>query len=131
MAPFIVAGIIILVILGIIVFPIVNRKQFSKLPFAQKVRILMKEAKGLAYFKNVSEGKTGTLIYVKNKRKIYFYPWILKDGAMYCTREDLFINWDYPEEAPEFTEEERIQALSELENFNKKNAVKIYLNYDA
>ena len=131
MAPFIIGGIIILIILGLIVFPIVNRKQFNKLPFEQKVRVLMNEAKGLAYFKNVSEGKSGTLIYVKNKRKIYFFPWILKDGSMYCMRDDLFIKWDYPEEKPEFTEEEKQQALSELNNYNNKNAVKFIINYDA
>ena len=90
----------------------------------------MKEAKGLIYFKNVSNGRTGTLIYVKNKRKIYLYPWELVDGKMRCTRKDLFEKWDYPEEQPEFTKEETVQALEELEKYNKKYRVKIYLDYD-
>ena len=62
--------IIAVIILGIIVFPLVNRHQFKKMPAEQQVRILMKQAKGLIFFKNISYGKEGKLIYIKNKRKI-------------------------------------------------------------
>lgn len=120
----------VILLLGLIIFPFVNKWQFNRLPFDQKVRILMKQAKGLIYFKNISNGRTGTLIYVKNKRKIYLYPWELIDGKMHCTRKDLFERWDYPEENPEFSKDEIVQALSELDKYNKKYKVKMYLDYD-
>lgn len=126
----IIITVIVILILGFIIFPFVNKWQFNRLPFDQKVRILMKQAKGLIFFKNISNGKTGTLIYVKNKRKIYLYPWELRDGKMLCTRKALFEYWDYPEEKPAFQKDEIVQALSELEKYNKKNAVKLYLDYD-
>lgn len=116
----------VILILGIIIFPLINRRSFRNLPFDQQVRILMKEAKGLIYFKNVSKGSTGTLYYVKNKRKILMFPWILSDGKMLCTRTKPFERWDYPEEKEPLNEDELKQLLSELEKFNKKNAVKIY-----
>ena len=117
------------VLLGLIIIPLFNRAQFNKLPKDQKIRILMKQANKLTYFKNLSDGTTGNLVYIKNKRKIYVYPWELKDGKMVCTREDLFKNWDYPEELPEFTEDEIKLALDELENYNKKNRIKLVVNY--
>lgn len=116
----------VILVLGIIVFPLINRRSFRNLPFDQQIRILMKEAKGLIYFKNVSKGSTGTLYYVKNKRKILMFPWILSDGKMLCTRIKPFERWDYPEEKEPLNEDELKQLLSELEKFNKKNAVKIY-----
>lgn len=121
---------VVILVLGIAVFPFINKKQLQKMPFEQQVRILMKQAKGLIFFKNISNGSSGTLIYIKNKRKIYTYPWILRDGRMLCTRKDLFKNWDYPEEKPEFTEEEKTQAIAELEKYNDKSLVKIYLDLD-
>lgn len=116
----------VIIVLGVIVFPLVNRRSFRNLPPDQQVRILMKEAKGLIYFKNVSKGSTGILYYVKNKRKILAFPWVLSDGKMLCTRENPFKRWDYPEEKELLNEDELKQLLSELEKFNKKNAVKIY-----
>ena len=37
-------------ILGIIIFPLVNRRQFRNLEPDQQIRLIMKEAKGLVYF---------------------------------------------------------------------------------
>ena len=59
----------VVLILGIIIFPLVNRRQFRNLEPDQQIRLIMKEAKGLVYFKNVSNGSTGVLFYVKNKGK--------------------------------------------------------------
>ena len=130
MNPAIIAALIIVFLL-LILLPFFNRNQFNKLPYEQKVRVLMKEAKGLIYFKNVSSGSSGTLYYVKNKRKIYSYPWILKDGKMRCTRTDLFTDWDYPADSPQFTDEEREQAIKELINYNEGKTVKLYIDYEA
>ena len=122
--PYVIIAIAV-IILGIIVFPLINRYQFKKMPAEQQVRILMKQAKGLIFFKNISYGKEGKLVYIKNKRKIYIYPWVLKDGNMLCTRSDLYESWDYPEEKPAFSEEEKLQAVSELEKYNEKSLVKL------
>lgn len=119
--------IVVLLIFGIVVFPIINKRQFKKMPFDQQIRILMKQANKLIYFKNISYGTKGTLIYIKNKRKILTYPWVLIDGRMLCTKENPFTNWDYPEEQPPMTADEIEQAKQELENFNKKSAIKLYL----
>lgn len=129
MPPYVIIVIILVVVLGLFVFPFFNKLQFNRLPEEQKIRILMKQAKGLIYFKNISNGRSGTLYYVKNKRKIFAFPWELKDGKLICTRQDLFKQWDYPEEKPDFTNEEIKQALEELENYNKKNRIKLYLDY--
>lgn len=85
----------------------------------------MKEAKGLIYFKNVSKGREGVLYYVKNKRKILAFTWVLFDGKMLCTRKNPFECWDYPEESEPLNADERKQLMEELEKFNKKNPVKI------
>ncbi len=122
--PYVIIAIAV-IILGIIVFPLINRYQFKKMPAEQQVRILMKQAKGLIFFKNISYGKEGKLVYIKNKRKIYIYPWVLKDGNMLCTRRDLYETWDYPEEKPAFSEEEKLQAVAELEKYNEKSLVKL------
>lgn len=119
--------VVILLILGIIVFPLINRRQLKRMPFDQQVRILMKQAKGLVYFKNISSGTKGTLVYIKNKRKILVFPWILIDGNMLCTRKYPFDHWDYPEEKEKLTEEEFTQAKEELEKYNKKSVVKLML----
>lgn len=118
----------VILILGIIIFPSINRHQFRNLPPEQQVRILMKEAKGLVYFKNVSKGSKGTLFYVKNKRKILAFPWVLSDGKMICTRKHPFEKWDYPEEQEPLNDDELAQVKKEIENFNKKNPVKIVFN---
>lgn len=117
----------VLVVLGVIVFPQINKYQLKKMPVEQQIRILMKQANKLVYWKNISEGAKGTLIYIKNKRKILAYPWVLIDGKMLCTRKNPYDHWDYPEEQPAFTEDEIIQAKEELEKYNKKSAVKLYL----
>ncbi len=117
--------VVVVLVLGIIIFPLINRSQFRNLPPEQQVRIIMKEAKGLIYFKNVSKGRSGILYYVKNKRKILAFPWTLSDGEMLCTRENPFERWDYPEEQEPLNEDELKQLLSELEKYNKKNPVKI------
>ncbi len=132
MNPAIIAALIITVLLlGTVIIPAINKNQFNKLSFEQKVRILMKEANGLIYFKNVASNNEGKLYYVKNKRRIYIYPWVMSGGNMLCTREDLFICWDYPDEEITFTEEEITQALEELEKYNSKNKVKLIINYEA
>lgn len=120
----------VILVLGIIVFPLINRRQFRNLPPDQQIRILMKEAKGLVYFKNVSKGSTGVLFYVKNKRKILAFPWVLEDGKMVCKRENPFERWDYPEEKQPLNEDELKQLSEELEKYNKKNPVKIVFDFD-
>ncbi|MBR3150334.1 MAG: hypothetical protein IKF64_09200 [Eubacterium sp.] len=121
------AAVAAVILLGIIILPLINKWQFKRMPFDQQVRILMKQAKGLVYFKNISSGSKGTLIYVKNKRKILTYPWILVEGKMLCTKENPFDVWDYPEEHPELTDDEIKQAVEELEKYNDKSIVKLYL----
>lgn len=122
--------VVTVLVFGIIIFPIINRKSFRNLPADQKIRILMKEAKGLTYFKNVSKGSTGILYYVKNKRKILAFPWRLADGKMLVTRKEPFKRWDYPEEKEPLTEDELRQLMEEIEKFNKKNPVKLVFNLD-
>lgn len=117
----------VLSVLGLVIFPIVNKRQFSKLPVEQQIRILMKQAKKLIYWKNIGQGTKGSLVYIKNKRKILVYPWVLVDGKMLCTKANPFDRWDYPEDKPEFTEDEIKQALEELEKYNRHNPVKLYL----
>lgn len=121
------AVIIVVLILGFIIFPIINRNQLKKMPYDQQIRILMKQAKGLNYFKNISNGTKGALVYIKNKRKILYYPWVLVDGKMICTKKNPYTNWDYPEEHPAFREEEIEQAKNALLEYNKKKQIKLYL----
>lgn len=118
---------VVVVILGLIIIPIINKHQFKKMPVEQQVRILMKQANKLIYWKNIAQGTKGTLIYIKNKRKILVYPWVLVDGKMLCTKANPFENWDYPEDKPALTDDEIVQALNELEKYNKHNPVKLYL----
>lgn len=120
----------VILVLGIVIFPIINRRSFRNLPPDQQIRILMKEAKGLAYFKNVSKGSTGTLYFVKNKRKILAFPWVIVDGKMVVTRKNPFERWDYPEEKEPLNEDELKQLMEEIEKFNKKNPVKIVFKLD-
>lgn len=125
-AQIIIIVIAVILVLGIIVFPLINRRSFNKLPPDQKIRILMKEANSMAYFKNVSSGSTGVLYFVKNRRKILAFPWKLVDGHMLCLRKNPFEHWDYPEEQAPLTEDEQKLTLVELEKYNKKSTVKIY-----
>ena len=129
MPPTIFAALIIVILLSVVIIPLFNARQFNRLPQEQQVRVLMKQANGLVYFKNVSNGSSGTLYYIKNKRKIFVYPWTLQDGKMICGRKDLFETWDYPEEKPAFTVEEKQQAREELEKYNVKHTVKLII-YD-
>lgn len=120
----------VIILLGVVIFPLINRKQFRNLPREQKIRILMKEADSLSYFKNVSNGSSGTLYFVKNRRKILELPWKLVGGKMLCIRDYPFKRWDYPEDAVPISEEEQILLNKSIENFNKKSAVKIVFTAD-
>lgn len=117
----------VIIALGVAVFPAINKHQLKNMPYDQQIRIIMKSANKLHYFKNITNGTKGTLIYVKNKRKILSYPWILVDGKMICTKANPFEKWDYPEEQPPLTEDEIRLAIAELEKYNKHCAVKLYL----
>lgn len=117
----------VIISLGVAVFPAINRHQLKNMPYDQQIRIIMKGANKLHYFKNITNGTKGTLIYVKNKRKILSYPWVLVDGKMICTKANPFDKWDYPEEQPPLTEDEIKLAIAELEKYNKHCAVKLYL----
>lgn len=119
---------LVLLVLGIIVFPLINRKQFINLPYDQQIRVLMKEANSLAYFKNISKGSSGTLYFVKNKRKILFLDWTLSNGEMHCTKQNPLLKWDYPENNPLLTDDERMLVEAEIESYNKKNPVKFIYN---
>lgn len=114
-------------VLLLIILPIINNRQLRRMPKAQQVRIIKKQAKKLIYFKNISNGTSGNLVYVKNKRKMLFYPWVLVDGKMLCTKENPFDKWDHPDDMPPMTQDEIAQAKQELEAYNKKNAIKLYL----
>lgn len=117
----------VIIALGVAVFPAINKHQLKNMPYDQQIRIIMKSANKLHYFKNITNGTKGTLIYVKNKRKILSYPWVLVDGKMICTKANPFDKWDYPEEQPPLTEDEIRLAIAELEKYNKHCAVKLYL----
>ncbi len=116
-------------ILGIIVLPLFNRWQFRRLPYDQQVLTIMKQAKGLSFFKNISHGRTGNLFYVKNKRKILVFPWILdEEGRMVVQKENPFDKWDYPEDNPPLTKEEILHARDELRSYSDKSVVKLVFN---
>lgn len=57
-------------LLGLVLLPAFNRWQVRRMPADQQILLIMKQAKGLHYIRNVSGGKQGFLYYVKNKRKI-------------------------------------------------------------
>lgn len=116
-------------ILGIIVLPLFNRWQFRRLPYDQQVLTIMKQAKGLSFFKNISHGRTGNLFYVKNKRKILVFPWVLdEEGRMVVQKENPFDKWDYPEDNPPLTNEEILHARDELRSYSDKSVVKLVFN---
>lgn len=118
--------VVALVILGVIILPLFNRSQFKKLPIEQKIRIIMKQANKLVYFKNISSGRNGYLCYVKNKRKILIYPWVINEkGEMEITKKNPFDRWDYPEKNEKLSSEEVSQAREELKKYSKKSPVRI------
>lgn len=119
----------VILLLGVVILPLFNRSQFKKMPIEQQVLAIMKQAKGLVYFKNISNGRTGNLCYVKNKRKILIYPWVItQNGNMKITKENPFDNWDYPEEKEPLSANEIRQAHQELEKYSKKSPVRIIWN---
>lgn len=120
-------AVIAVILLGIFIIPAVNKRQLKNMPFDQQIRILMKQADKLIYWKNISSGTKGTLIYIKNKRKILSFPWVLIDGKMLCTKSNALERWDYPEERQMLNNDEIKQFYEELEKYNKKNPVKFYL----
>ena len=130
MEPYLIVIIIVTVILlGVIILPLFNRRQFRKLPVDQQVLAIMKQAKTLIFFKNVSNGRTGNLFYVKNKRKILVYPWALdENGKMVILKKNPFDNWNYPEEKAPLSEDEIKQAREELYKYSEKSIVKLTFN---
>ena len=119
----------VLVLLGVIILPLFNRWQFKRLPVDQQVLAIMKQAKTLVFWKNVSNGRTGNLFYVKNKRKILVYPWAIDEqGRMVILKKNPFDNWNYPEEKAPLNEDEIKQAREELYKYSKKSMVKIVFN---
>ena len=110
----------------ILTLPAFKRWQFKRLPYDQQVLTIMRQAKGLIYWKNISHGRIGSLFYVKNKRKILVYPWLLdENGRMVIQKENPFDLWDYPEDHPPLNEDEIKQAREELQKYSDKSAVKI------
>lgn len=59
----------VVLLLGIIVFPLINRRQFRNLPPDQQIRIIMKEAKGLAYLKMYLRAAAVFSFMLKTKEK--------------------------------------------------------------
>lgn len=119
----------VILILGIIVLPVFNRWQFKRLPPDQQVLAIMKQANKLIFWKNISNGRTGNLFYVKNKRKILVYPWVIdEDGRMRILKDNPFDRWDYPEDKEPLNDDEIMQAREELYKFSKKSAVKVIFN---
>lgn len=130
MEPYqIVIIIVVIIALGVAVLPAFNRWQFKRLPYDQQVLTIMRQAKGLIYWKNISHGRTGSLFYVKNKRKILVYPWVIdENGRMVIQKENPFDCWDYPAEHPPLNEDEIKQAREELKKYSRKSAVKFVVN---
>lgn len=116
-------------VLGIIILPLFNKWQFKRLPAEQQVLAIMKQANKLVYWKNVSNGRTGNLFFVKNKRKILVFPWQLDEqGRMVITKSNPFDKWDYPEEQEPLNDDEVKQAVEELQKYSKSSVVKIIFN---
>ena len=97
-------------LLGLVLLPAFNRWQVRRMPADQQILLIMKQAKGLHYIRNISGGKQGFLYYVKNKRKILVYP------------------WDYPEEQAPLTREERAQARQVLADYARRSNQRIVWN---
>lgn len=121
--------IVVILLLGVIVLPLFNRWQFKRLPVDQQVLTIMRQAKTLIFFKNVSNGRTGNLFYVKNKRKILVYPWALdENGRMVILKKNPFDNWNYPEDKAPLNADEIKQAREELYKYSEKSIVKLAFN---
>lgn len=119
----------VVILLGVIVLPLFNRQQFRRLPYDQQILAIMKQANKLVFWKNISHGRAGSLFFVKNKRKILVYPWVInKNGQMLITKENPFDKWDYPEEHEPLSADEIKQAREELYAYADKSAVKIVFN---
>lgn len=119
----------VVILLGVIVLPLFNRQQFRRLPYDQQILAIMKQANKLVFWKNISHGRAGSLFFVKNKRKILVYPWVINEnGQMLITKEDPFDKWDYPEEHEPLSADEIKQAREELYAYADKSAVKIVFN---
>lgn len=131
MKPYQIIIIIIAVValLGAVVLPLFNRQQFRRLPYDQQILAIMKQANKLVFWKNISRGRAGSLFFVKNKRKILVYPWVINEnGQMLITKENPFDKWDYPEEHEPLSADEIKQAREELYAYADKSAVKIVFN---
>lgn len=121
--------IVSILLLGTVILPLINRRQFKRLPADQQILTIMKQANKLVYWKNVSNGRTGNLFYVKNKRKILVYPWALdEEGRMVILKNNPFDNWNYPEEKEPLNEDEIRQAREELIKYSEKSLVKLIFN---
>ena len=119
----------VVILLGVIVLPLFNRQQFRRLPYDQQILAIMKQANKLVFWKNISHGRAGSLFFVKNKRKILVYPWVINEnGQMLITKENPFDKWDYPEEHEPLSADEIKQARAELYAYADKSAVKIVFN---
>ena len=119
----------VVILLGVIVLPLFNRQQFRRLPYDQQILAIMKQANKLVFWKNISHGRAGSLFFVKNKRKILVYPWVINEnGQMLITKENPFDKWDYPEEHEPLISDEIKQAREELYAYADKSAVKIVFN---
>lgn len=119
----------VVILLGVIVLPLFNRQQFRRLPYDQQILAIMKQANKLVFWKNISHGRAGSLFFVKNKRKILVYPWVINEnGQMLITKENPFDKWDYPEEHEPLSADEIKQAREELYAYADKSAVKIVFN---
>ena len=119
----------VVILLGVIVLPLFNRQQFRRLPYDQQILAIMKQANKLVFWKNISHGRAGSLFFVKNKRKILVYPWVINEnGQMLITKENPFDKWDYPEEHEPLSADEIKQAREELYAYADKSTVKIVFN---
>lgn len=119
----------VVILLGVIVLPLFNRQQFRRLPYDQQILAIMKQANKLVFWKNISHGRAGSLFFVKNKRKILVYPWVINEnGQMLITKENPFDKWDYPEGHEPLSADEIKQAREELYAYADKSAVKIVFN---
>lgn len=119
----------VVILLGVIVLPLFNRQQFRRLPYDQQILAIIKQANKLVFWKNISHGRAGSLFFVKNKRKILVYPWVINEnGQMLITKENPFDKWDYPEEHEPLSADEIKQAREELYAYADKSAVKIVFN---
>lgn len=116
-------------LLGFVLLPLLNRRQFRRLPMDQQILVLLKQAKKLVFFKNISYGKNGYLCYVKNKRKILVYPWVKTEKGVLCiTKRSPFACWDYPQAGQPLEAGEAQQARLELQRYAQKSTHRIVWN---